>query len=587
MSLKCFGTILGFAYENLFLMKKMICLQLGLLLLLAGVSTTCSRDIVQEPPKRDKIVFNSTPELYELTSEWLMVFLTLNPEVEIKLVQATESDILDNLDGQAKLSFLTSDHESEIYDRSLWKVTVGRDVIVPVINARNPYLQEINKQGISPAGLARILNNPEHTSWSTLIENGPDLPVNLYTSNEAALHSGIARFLETEQLSFSEQHTREPEALLASVQSDTYAIGIGYLTDMIDPKNNQLHKNLQLLPMDKNGNGHLDYKEDIYANLETFSRGVWIGKYPKKLVNNVYAVASSPPNSESELAFLSWVIERGHVRLDNHGYGDLPEFERLAQLKIIDGLRDGQPGPGTYPLPKDPGFFTSPLPYLSAFLLLLTLLLYYNTRMRYRRKEGMLVQESKLPGFAFREDRVKVSPGLYYDKSHTWAFMERDGTVKVGIDDFLQRVTGPLTRVKMKSPGERVKKGRNAVSIIQDGKQLDICAPVSGTIKERNTKLTKDSSLLNSSPYADGWIYKIEPAYWIEEIQFLIMGNPYKQWLKNEFQRLKEFFADTLRTKNAGFVHVLQDGGELKEQVLKDLGPEIWEDFQTNFMDVS
>jgi len=321
--------------------------------------------------------------------------------------------------------------------------------------------------------------------------------------------------------------------------------------------------------------------------METFARGVWIRKYPKKLVNNVYALASSPPNEESELAFLSWVITKGHVRLNNHGFGDLPEFERLAQVKIIDGIRDGQPGPGAYSLPREPGFFTGPLPYILAFLFLLTILLYYSIRLQKRRKEGIPVQESNIQGFAFIEDRVEVSPGLYYDKSHTWAFMEKDGMVKVGIDDFLQRVTGPLTRVKMKSPGERVKKGMKAVSIIQDGKQLDICAPVSGTIKEQNTHLITDSSLLNSSPYSDGWIYKIQPTNWIKEIQFLIMGNPYKNWLKKEFQRLKEFFTDTLRTNNSGYVHVLQDGGELKENILKDLGPEMWEDFQINFIDVS
>jgi hypothetical protein len=139
----------------------------------------------------------------------------------------------------------------------------------------------------------------------------------------------------------------------------------------------------------------------------------------------------------------------------------------------------------------------------------------------------------------------------------------------------------------MKSPGERVRKGKKAVSIIQDGKQLDISAPVSGTIKEQNTHLTTDSSLLNSSPYAEGWIYKIEPVNWFKEVQFLIMGSSYKKWLKNEFQRLKDFLTDTIRSDYEEYAHVLQDGGELKENILKDLGPETWEDFQTNFIDVS
>jgi glycine cleavage system H lipoate-binding protein/ABC-type phosphate transport system substrate-binding protein len=567
-------------------MKKMICLQLGVLLLLAGVCTNCSRDKTQEAPRKDKIVFNSSPELYDLTSEWAGVFSKLNPEVEIEVLKTTESSITENLDHTTQLSFVTGNFESEINDRSLWRVIVGRDIIVPVINARNPYIQEICTQGISPAGLARILNNPEDTRWSTLFENGPDLPVNLYTTDDVRLHAGIARFLETDQVSFSEQNTRESKVLVASVQSDEYALGVCYLMDMIDPRNKNLYENIKILPIDRNGNGYIDYKEDVYASMDAFARGVWIGKYPKNLSNNIYTVSTSPPTNDSELAFLSWVITRGHVLLDNHGFSDLPEFERLAQVKIIDGIGSGQPGPGTYTLPKEPGFFTGPLPYILGFLLLLTLLLYYSLRLRNRRRE-IPVQEPILPGFAWNEDQVEVSPGFYYDKTHTWAFMETDGTVKVGIDDFLQRITGPLTRVKMKSPGERVKKGKKAVSIIQDGKQLDICAPVSGTIKEQNTQLTKDSSLLNSSPHAEGWIYKIEPANWLKEAQFLIMGNPYRQWLKKEFTRLKEFLSDTIRTEHAGYVHVLQDGGEIKENVLKDLGPEIWEDFQTNFMDVS
>jgi len=568
-------------------MKKKICLQLGVLLLLAGVCITCSRDSAPDPPQNDKIVFHSSPELYELTSEWAGVFCTLNPEVNIEVVKTSESSITENLDNTAQLSFVTSDFDAEIHDRSLWKVIVGRDIIVPVVNARNPYIKDIYKQGISPAGLARILNNPENTSWSTLIENGPDVPISLYTSDDATLQAGIARFLETDQLTISDKHTRDSKELIASMQSDEYALGFCYLMDVMDPQNQNMYENIMILPIDNNGNGYIDYKEDVYASMDAFARGVWIGKYPKKLASNIYTVSAVPPANESEQAFLSWVISRGYVLLDNHGFGKLPEFERMAQVKIIDGIGDGQPGSGVYTLPKEPGFFTGPLPYILAFMVLLTILMYYRLRMWNRRRKGFPLQESVYTGPAINEDQLKVSPGLYYDKTHTWAFMEKDGTVVVGIDDFLQRVTGPLTRVKMKFPGERVKKGKQAVSIIQDGKQLDISAPVSGTIKEQNTRLSTDSSLINSSPYSEGWVYKIEPANWFKEVQFLLMGNHYRKWLKKEIQRLKEFFAESIKTQDAGYVQVLQDGGELKENILKDLGPETWEDFQTNFIDMS
>jgi len=507
--------------------------------------------------------------------------------VDIEVVSTDESTIAENLNKTPQLSFVTSDFEPEIYDRSLWKVVVGRDIIVPIINTGNPFIKEISKHGISPAGLFRILNNPDHTLWSTLVENGPDVPVSFYMTDDATLQSGIARFLETDQVSFSPANAKDPKALVSAVQCDPYAIGICYLTDMLDPQYHSMYANIQILPIDKNGNGYIDYKEDVYSSMDEFARGVWIGRYPKTLSNNIYTVSSAPPAKKSETAFLTWVITSGQVLLDNHGFSDMPEFERQAEVKFIDGTGGGQPGPGAYTLPKEPGFITGPYPYFVAALLLMTLLLYFRIRIVNRRKKGVPSGEPVVPGFAFSENNVEVSPGLYYDKTHTWAYLEKDGTVKVGIDDFLQRVTGPLTRVKMKSPGERVRKGKKAVSIIQDGKQLDISAPVSGTIKEQNTHLTTDSSLLNSSPYSEGWIYKIEPVNWFKEVQFLIMGNSYRKWLKNEFQRLKEFFADTLRSDYTEYAHVLQDGGELKENILKDLGPETWEDFQTNFIDVS
>jgi hypothetical protein len=78
----------------------------------------------------------------------------------------------------------------------------------------------------------------------------------------------------------------------------------------------------------------------------------------------------------------------------------------------------------------------------------------------------------------------------------------------------------------------------------------------------------------------------IEPANWLREIQFLDMADKYKNWLLNEFSRLKDFLSTSLKVNRIEYEHVvLQDGGALKDSILEDLGPEVWEDFQTNFLD--
>jgi hypothetical protein len=80
----------------------------------------------------------------------------------------------------------------------------------------------------------------------------------------------------------------------------------------------------------------------------------------------------------------------------------------------------------------------------------------------------------------------------------------------------------------------------------------------------------------------------IEPANWLREIQFLIMAGKYKEWLKDEFLRVKDFLASSVNPKNTEFSYVtLQEGGELTDNVLENFGPEVWEDFQKHFIDIS
>ncbi len=567
-------------------MKNKIKLHTALILLILCLCISCSRDKSQNPPQDDTISFYSTPEVYELTKQWAGVFSKLNPDVNINVVNASGSSIVENLENSRNVSFVSGDFDSVVYARTLWKVVVGRDVIVPVIHSENPLTDEIYQQGVSPAGFSRIINNPGMIEWGALLGTGHKAPVHLYITEGAALHPGWNEFLGNDQVTIKGIAVADAKDLITALQGDKYSIGVCNLTDVIGVNSHHIVEDVKLLPIDKNGNGMIDYKEDVYADLNTFSRGVWIGKYPRALSSNIYSISATNPSNKSEIAFLKWIITSGQVLLDNHGFSYLESGERMAQVKWIDSFDVGGPGSEFYTLPKEPGFLSRLFPIILAIILIgvlleITWIHYFN-----RSKTGVRVH-TQPPGLAFNEDVVKSLPGLYYDKSHTWAFMDEDGLVKVGIDDFIQHVTGPLTRIKMKSPGERIRKGRLAVSIIQDGKQLDLCAPVSGIIREYNHILNTNTSIINSSPCSEGWIYKIEPTHWLQEIQFLIMGKTYREWLKTEFQRLKEFLMDSIRPGVVEYANVLQDGGELKDSILKEFGPEAWEDFQTNFIDLS
>ena len=208
---------------------------------------------------------------------------------------------------------------------------------------------------------------------------------------------------------------------------------------------------------------------------------------------------------------------------------------------------------------------------------------------KYSRQRKLKVPAfSKVPFKVFNENTISIPKGIYFDKTHTWAFMEKNGMVKIGMDDFLLHITGSVNKLNLKNSGDSVQKGETLLSINQNGKQLTIYSPISGTVKFQNDLLIKDPSLVNTSPFNEGWLYMIEPSNWLRENQFMFMADKYMEWLKFEFSRVKDFLASIGQVSNIELSPIiLQDGGELKDNVLEDFGPEVWEDFQTKFINIS
>lgn len=578
-------------------MKKTIFLLFSLLLIYFIILCSilsCKRELTQkkfslessELPAKSSIHIFSTPELSELTAQWANEFHLLNPEVKIKVTHVSEASVAENFDKSSNLVFTSGELDTTLYNKSYWKEVVGRDVIVPIVNSRNPFINEIIAQGMSLEVFIQIINDPELRNWGSFMNNQQDIPVNLYFTDDASTISGLEKLLNVNQININGIKVGEGKDLISSVQGDPYSIGITKLTNILDFNNQSFFENVKILPIDKNDNGKIDYWENIYDDSNVLLRGVWIGKYPMALSNNIYSISASKPTNKTEQAFLKWVLTDGQKFLNNYGYNDLIQNERLAKVNLIDDFKVEPIAAYNYTLSKNALFYFVYFP-LILFLLFVIGALVING-VQYMKSIMADKQDVPIvPSFIFNENFIEKPQGLYYDKTHTWAFMEKDGVVMVGVDDFLQHTTGPLTSVKMKYPGERVKKGKRILSIIQAGKQLDIYAPFSGIIKEQNKVLATNASLINSSPYTDGWVYKIEPTNWLKDIQYLFMGEKYREWLKSEFSRLKDFFSVYVNPEKVTYAHILQDGGELKDGILVDFGPKVWEDFQASFIDAS
>ena len=98
---------------------------------------------------------------------------------------------------------------------------------------------------------------------------------------------------------------------------------------------------------------------------------------------------------------------------------------------------------------------------------------------------------------------------LRYSAEHEWVRV--DGSrAEVGITDFAQDNLGDIVYVQLPELGLVVVRNA-ACSEVESTKSVsDIYAPVSGTVVEVNDALVTTPELVNSDPYGDGWMFRVE-----------------------------------------------------------------------------
>ena len=103
-------------------------------------------------------------------------------------------------------------------------------------------------------------------------------------------------------------------------------------------------------------------------------------------------------------------------------------------------------------------------------------------------------------------------PGdLHYTNDHEWLRREDDGNVTIGITDHAQSALGDLVYVELPEVGQEVESGGDMAVVESVKAASDVYAPISGTVVAVNDVLSDDPEVINSDPYGDGWIVKLNP----------------------------------------------------------------------------
>ena len=120
-------------------------------------------------------------------------------------------------------------------------------------------------------------------------------------------------------------------------------------------------------------------------------------------------------------------------------------------------------------------------------------------------------------------------PGdLKFLSSHEWVRVEPDGSVTIGISDHAQDLLGDIVFVELPDIGQSIEAETDAAIVESVKAASDVYSPISGEVTEVNSILEDQPEIINSSPYEDGWFFKMTPSD-LGEIEDLLSPEDYSE----------------------------------------------------------
>jgi glycine cleavage system H protein len=106
---------------------------------------------------------------------------------------------------------------------------------------------------------------------------------------------------------------------------------------------------------------------------------------------------------------------------------------------------------------------------------------------------------------------MNVPAGLQYTRSDEWIKVEGD-VATIGITDYAQHELGEIVYIELPEVGSNLSPGV-PFGVVESVKAVaELMSPLGGEVLESNQPLSDDPSIVNSSPFDNGWMIKVRVA---------------------------------------------------------------------------
>ena len=127
---------------------------------------------------------------------------------------------------------------------------------------------------------------------------------------------------------------------------------------------------------------------------------------------------------------------------------------------------------------------------------------------------------------------ANVPEDLHYSKDHEWVRVD-GGEAIIGITDYAQNSLGDVVYVELPKAGDKFSASESFGSVESVKAVSEVFTPISGAIAQINEALADEPEKVNTDPYGEGWMIRVEMSN-PGEVDSLLTAAEYEDFTKAE-----------------------------------------------------
>ena len=175
--------------EQLKIMKMKKSIMVITFAIICFFSSFNGRPVVEKAnsPKTISISFSGAFALYPLVQRWAAEYNKTHPDIRFDIqAGGAGKGLTDCLAGAVDVGMFSRELTDAEKAKGVWSLALCKDAVLPTVNAKNPFLKQLQIHGVKKAEFASIFVDHSIATWGNLLGTKDTKKINVYTRADAA-----------------------------------------------------------------------------------------------------------------------------------------------------------------------------------------------------------------------------------------------------------------------------------------------------------------------------------------------------------------------------------------------------------------